>query len=163
MIRTAFDATAFYSGIYLKQISKDGEGNTQYEVFTGDEEGYSLNMLNVTLAKNEFEFDARYFSNVFSYEDSDLDFVKPLFSYMSNEYLYVSGCVSGGTYGKAIDFMMSLEDGVSENGSIEFITNWIAKIFGLNNKVGRIVGNPWVTITHSTPVFKGSIRYQSRF
>lgn len=121
MLRSAVDAISFTYGIYLKQTSTDGKGNTQYEVFTCDEEGYPLDLFNVNLGKNEVEFNASNYLNDL-WEDSDPDFIKPLVSYIRTEYVFVSGWIgSVGEDGKAVDFMEPLEDGVSGNGSIEFI------------------------------------------
>lgn len=88
----AIDSTSYLAGFYLKLISSDDKGNSSFEVFTQNEDKYPLNMLNVSLKK----------------ENASEDF--------SSEYMSVT---SGG--GKKIDYMNSLDEGASQNGYIKFI------------------------------------------
>lgn len=100
------DAISFKAGFELLLTSIDGNGTIQYEVFTPNGDVFPLNMFNVSLRKGKSsQSDKRY----------DHKNVQELFAI---EYVYLSG---GYLDNKEVDFMESLEDNVSRNGSIQFI------------------------------------------
>jgi len=112
-IANAIDATSYIAGFIL--IHKTLETNySLYEVFTLNEDSYPLSILNVTLLKGKKVMDVDN-SGVLS------ETVKNTIEMFANEYVYVSG--GGYDETQTIDFMQSLEDGVSQEGLIEFIDN----------------------------------------
>lgn len=110
-ITQALDYTANIAGFYLKWISSDNEGHTSYEIFTTNKDQYSLNLFNVSLKKISADTDLQENAVFSTLLNTTIDF-------FSKEYLFVSGMGAGI---EKIDFMSSLNDGISQNGFIEFI------------------------------------------
>ena len=110
-ISEALDNTAYLAGFYLKWISSDDEGHSSYEVFTTNNDQYSLNLFNVSLKK--VSHDTKLQENtVFS------TLLNNTLNLFASEYVSVAGMGKGT---EKIDFMNSLNDGISQNGFIEFI------------------------------------------
>jgi len=110
-INQALDSTANIAGFYLKWVSSDNEGHTSYEIFTTNNDQYPLNLFNVSLKQVSADVDLQE-NVVFS------TLLNNTINFFATEYLFVSGMGAGI---EKIDFMNSLNDGVSQNGFIEFI------------------------------------------
>jgi len=125
-IQTAVDATSYYGGICLIQTSTIDDDHMKYEVFTRNNDTYPLNMFNVTLLSIPTPDDTVTLNSLamdqdtidITYEDNVLlsEALEKMLAIMSEQYVYVSG-----GSGVTIDFMGSLEDGISQNGTIEFV------------------------------------------
>jgi hypothetical protein len=104
-IGVVMDAVSFLGGFRLIPLSNDSTGATYYEVFMRNGDEYPLDRFNVSIKKGQS----------FTNGSADHRTFPALFAY---EYLSLSGDYRDS---ETLDFMDSLEDSVSQNGTMEFI------------------------------------------
>lgn len=111
-LQDALDATSYAMGIGLVMNSTINDGSMRYEVLTQDNNTYALDMFNVTLLKFSIKIPDDFYEENILFSEA---FNKTV-GLMASHYVLVSGGA-----GETIDFMNSLEDGVSQNETIEFV------------------------------------------
>ncbi len=104
-IATALDAFSFFAGFELIFHSVDENGNVMYEIFTPNGDQYFLDIFNVSLLKGEEYSDDAVYDHVTEK------------NFFQKEYVSVTSCYQDN---ERIDFMDSLENGVSQNALIRY-------------------------------------------
>jgi hypothetical protein len=104
-IAIMLEQVSFASGFQLVQVSTDGNGMAEYEVFTRNGDKFPLDMFNVSMEKWVGSLKMTYTH-------------KTSLNLFANEYFFLSGGCRGC---EKVDSMESLEDYTSENESIEYV------------------------------------------